>query len=486
MHSTLDDNPPMATDMATQMATQTATFAGLKGVSSIAADAAKRMGLKHPTPVQSQAIPAIAAGSDVLAQAPTGSGKTVAFALPVLQSLMQTGRHVQSAPATGAIGVDLERKRAASPHGERQPSERRAVRALVLVPTRELAAQVGDVINQLAQHWVQSPSMGSTAPLKIASVFGGVSINPQMLRLRGGADVVVATPGRLLDLVSSNALYLGQVQSLVLDEADRLLDLGFADELAQVLKLLPAKRQNLLFSATLPERVQALAAQLLREPTHIVVAPVAESAPDITQRTIAVDPSKRTQLLRHLIQTHSYKRVLVFAATKYTAHTVAEKLRKADIAAAPFHADLAQGTRSQVLADLKNGTWDVVVTTDLAARGLDVLNLNVVFNYDLPRSADDYTHRIGRTGRAGASGLAISFVSVGTQAHMRLIEKRQGLALEREVVDGFEPTEAPARDVSAEMPTHHQPSHATQGLDPNGGVKGQRPSKKDKLRAALK
>ena len=388
-----------------------------------------------PTPIQEQAIPAALQGRDVLGSAQTGSGKTAAFVLPLLQRLEQT------------------------------PFESpRRVAALILVPTRELCTQVGEEIRALAQHLPRA--------VKVSIVFGGVSINPQMMRLRGGTDIVVATPGRLLDLLHHNALTLGSVSTLVLDEADRLFDLGFAEELGRILSLLPERRQNLFFSATFPPAVQALANTLLRDPVRVEVAPEPESAPDITQRAIAVDTGRRTQLLRHLYQQHHWSRVLVFVATKHSAEMIADKLRKARINAEPFHGELSQGKRTQVLADFKASRLKVVIATDVAARGLDIAQLPVVVNYDLPRSAVDYVHRIGRTGRAGESGVAVSFVSASTEAHFRLIEKRQGLSLALEQVEGFEPVEAaPPLDNSPNAPG-------------NGGVKGSRPSKKDKLRAA--
>ena len=408
-------------------------FASL-GLSPALAHAAEKAGFVTPTPIQGAAIPAILQGADLLGAAQTGSGKTAAFALPLLQQLQLS--------TTGGP---------------------RRVRALVLVPTRELAAQVGEVLRSLAQHLLQ--------PLKIAIVFGGVSINPQMLGLRGGADIVVATPGRLLDLVEHNALRLGAVAHLVLDEADRLLDLGFAEELQCVLALLPAQRQNLFFSATFPAAVQALADGLLKNPVRVEVPHTPGNEPAIEQRAIAVDASRRTQLLRHLVKEHNWSRVLVFVATQYAAEHVAEKLYKAGIYATPFHGGLSQGARKQVLQEFKDERWQVVVTTDLAARGIDIAQLPTVVNYDLPRSAVDYVHRIGRTGRAGDSGVAVSFVTADAEAHFRLIEKRQHLALPREQIAGFEPTEA-ARPVSATDPAG------------TGGVKGKRPSKKDKLRAA--
>ena len=409
-------------------------FASL-GLLPALVEAATELGFATPTPVQAQAIPAVLSGADLLATAQTGSGKTAAFALPLLQQLQQGQAHTP-----------------------------RRVRALVLVPTRELAAQVGEVMRRLSQ------AAHGNQPLKIAVVFGGVSINPQMMALRGGADVVIATPGRLLDLVEHNALRLASVATLVLDEADRLLDLGFAEELQRVLALLPDQRQNLFFSATFPPAVEALAQGLLRAPVRIEVADAPDTTPVIAQRVIQVDTGRRTELLRHLLQESGWAKVLVFVATQYSAEHVAWKLYKAGIFATPFHGGLSQGARQKVLEDFKGGGFDVVVTTDLAARGIDISQLPAVVNYDLPRSAVDYVHRIGRTGRASESGTAVSFVTAATEAHFRLIEKRQNLSLPREQIPGFEPTELEAPSVAATPPG-------------TGGIKGKRPSKKDKLRA---
>jgi superfamily II DNA/RNA helicase len=280
---------------------------------------------------------------------------------------------------------------------------------------------------------------------------------------------VVATPGLLLDLVERNALRLGEVEALVLDEADRLLDLGFAEELARVVALLPAQRQTLLFSATFPPAVQALAAPLLREPVRVEVAQADRPVAAIVQRAIAVDADRRTALLHHLLQVHAGERVLVFVATRHAADHVARKLHQRGLYVTPLHGEMSQGQRTEVLRQFRTGGFDIVVTTDLAARGLDIDALALVVNYDLPRSPTQYVHRIGRTGRAGASGVAISFISAATEAHFQLIEKRQHLVLPREQVPGFEPTEQPV------------PVLAAPGT---GGIKGKRPSKKDKLRAA--
>jgi superfamily II DNA/RNA helicase len=398
---------------------------------------AAQMGLQEPTPIQSQAMPVVLAGQDLVATAATGSGKTVAYALPLLQNLFAPPQVRETSP--------------------------RPVRLLVLVPTRELATQVGAVIAQLAAYLPQK--------LKTLVAAGGVSINPQMMALRGGADVVVATPGRLLDLVSHNALRLGQVKALVLDEADRLLDLGFADELQPILALLPVTRQTLLLSATFAPAVQSLAEALVPQARRLEVQapPVAE--PLIAQRAISVDEAQRTRLLKHLFKEHAWERAIVFVATRYSAERVAEKLYKNGVYASPFHGEMSQGARTQALDEFKTGRWDLLICTDLAARGIDIPDMPVVVNYDLPRSADDYIHRIGRTGRAGASGWAISFVTPASEAHFRLIEKRQGLHLPREVIDGFEPVEVACTSTSLTDPMG------------TGGVKGKRPSKKDKLRA---
>jgi len=383
-----------------------------------------------PTPVQAAAIPVVLAGGDVLVTAKTGSGKTTAFVLPLLQRWLAT-----------------------------PPELPRRVHTLILVPTRELAAQVREVVREF--------SANLPAKIKVVSAVGGVSINPQMMALRGGADFIVATPGRLLDLVDHHAVQLSGLTALVLDEADRMLDLGFADELARILTLLPKRRQNLLFSATFPTAVEAMARKLMHEPTRIQLDSDPADAPDIEQRAIRVDTDKRTPLLRHLIATEPWQRVLVFVAKQYTADHVADKLQRNGIRARAFHGDLSQGARSDLLADFKTSAIQVLVATDLAARGLDIVRLPVVVNYDLPRSAIDYTHRIGRTGRAGEAGVAISFITAETQAHFQLIEKRHRLNLTREQIPGFEPTE-PASP----------PAPGT------GGIKGRRKSKKDRLREA--
>ena len=401
------------------------------GLSAPLVRAVADLGYAEPTPIQAAVIPAILRGEDILASAKTGSGKTAAFLLPLLEVLSSRPR-----------------------------GSSRVVRTLIVVPTRELAAQIVEAIRNFGCRLDQR--------LKTCLVIGGVSINPQMMALRGGADLVVATPGRLLDLVDHNALKLSSVETLVLDEADRLLALGFAEELSRIVALLPKTRQSLLFSATFPTAVATLAEELLRNPRRVNLdAGAAPNATIILQRAIEVDAGRRTMLLRHLVATHAWTGVLVFVATKYGADHVAMKLNRAGISAASLHGELSQGARTEALAAFKARRIQVLVATDVAARGIDIAELPAVVNYDLPRSPVDYVHRIGRTGRAGESGTAVSFISADTDAHFRVIEKKNRLAIEREQIAGFEPEELAATP-----------------RDPNGGVKWKRKSKKDKLREA--
>ncbi|MGY4892092.1 UNVERIFIED_CONTAM: DEAD/DEAH box helicase [Xanthomonas axonopodis] len=400
-----------------------------------------RAGVHALTPIQVAMIPPMLAARDLIATAQTGSGKTLAYALPLLQQRLQ-------AP-------------------EQAP---RVLGGLILVPTRELVAQVAQTLLSLAAALPRR--------LKIVAATGGEAINPQLMALRGGADIVIATPGRLLDLVTHNALRLSQVSTLVLDEADRLLDLGFGTELDRILALLPAQRQSVLVSATFPAAIASLAKRRLRDPLRITLDATPEQAPAIAQRAIAVDAGQRTQLLRHLLLEYGWPQLLVFVASRHSADKVAEKLSKTGIAALPLHGELSQGRRERTLRAFKQADVQVLVATDLAGRGIDIDALPAVLNYDLPRSTVDYTHRIGRTARAGASGVAISFVTADSAQQWRLIEKRQGLRVPTSVIEGFEPTpvQAPAPD--------HAPGAAVRAADDNGGIKGKRPSKKDKLRAA--
>ena len=383
-------------------------------------------GYQEPTPVQAAVIPEVLAGRDVWAKASTGTGKTAAFVLPILEMI-------------GSLTVP------------------RRVKVLVLVPTRELAKQTLDVITALRGHLSQR--------LKTVVVLGGVSINPQMMELRGGADIVVATPGRLLDLVDKNALALGGVKQLVLDEADRLMDNNFRDELARIVALLPTERQTLLFSATFSPALAKLEKQMMRDPVRIEVEEPATEVPSITQRAIEVDAPRRTPLLRHLIETLGWERVLVFVATTHATEHVAAKLRTAGLNAIALSGELSQGARTKALDMFRASRVHVLVATDLASRGLDITGLPAVVNYDLPRSPTDYVHRIGRTGRAGETGVAVSFVTAESAAHFALIEKTHKHWIARERIAGFEPTQAPVAPPST------------------GGVKGTRMSKKDKARA---
>jgi ATP-dependent RNA helicase RhlE len=396
------------------------------GLSPALLRAVADQGYQEPTPVQAAVIPEVLAGRDVWAKAATGTGKTAAFVLPILQML-------------GPLTVP------------------RRLAALILVPTRELAKQTLDVIAALRAHLPRRP--------KAIAVLGGVSINPQMMELRGGADIVVATPGRLLDLVARNALVLGGVKQLVLDEADRLMHDNFADELDRIVALLPPARQTLLFSATFSPAVAKLEQQLLRAPVRIAIDEPAAELPAITQRAIEVDAPRRTQLLRHLLETHGWERVLVFVATTHATEHVAAKLRAAGINAIALSGELSQGARTKALDMFRASRVHVLVATDLASRGRDIVGLPAVVNYDLPRSPTDYLHRIGRTGRAHETGVAVSFVTAQTAHHFALIEKTHAHRVARERIAGFEPTEAPVAPPST------------------GGIKGARPSKKDKLRA---
>ena len=409
------------------------------GLSAQAVAAAAAEGFVQPTPIQQQAITPVLQKRDVVGHAQTGSGKTLAYALPLLDRLT-----AQSAARPMQIQV------------------------LILVPTRELAVQVGTTLQGLARHFAQAPKMNF--------VYGGVSINPQMMALRGGTQLVVATPGRLLDLLDHNALNLNAVGTLVLDEADRLLELGFSQELQRIQSLLPKQLQTLLFSATFPSSVMSLVQEMTEEPVEIDIQNASQSPVVITHRAIATDSTSRTQLLRHLIQSHQWTRVLVFVATKHAAEIVADKLRKAKIAAEPFHGLLSQGKRTQVLADFKASRITAVVATDLAARGIDISQLPVVVNYDLPRSAVEYTHRVGRTGRAGDAGLAVTLVTPDTHAHFALIQKRNSVQMSLETIAGFESKQSVPPEMGSPT-TQSKPDQA-------GGIKGRRPNKKDKLRAA--
>ncbi len=368
---------------------------------------------QHPTPIQAQAIPSVLAGRDLIAGANTGSGKTATFALPILQDIFLQQQAEKSLP---------------SYHQSRKGNH---VAALILVPTRELAKQVADSIKSYAVHF--------NGVIKTVAVFGGVSANTQMLALRGGTDILVATPGRLIDLIASNAIKLDRVNTLVLDEADRMLSLGFTDELSGLLALLPKKKQILLFSATFPEQVQVLTQELLNNPLEIQVQ--SADASTLVQRVFTVNKGEKTAVLAHLIKQHQWRQALIFVNAKNSCNHLAEKLLKRGITAEVFHGDKAQGARSRVLDAFKAGEVEVLIATDIAARGLDIDKLPVVINFDLPRSPPDYMHRIGRSGRAGEVGLALSLIDYNDYHHFKVIEKKNKFWLEREQVVGFEANE---------------------------------------------
>lgn len=403
------------------------------GLSESLTSQLNNLGYLNPTAIQKQAIPTVLKGHDVLAAAETGSGKTAGFVLPILEQLI-------SLPAPQANGLH----------------------ALVLVPTRELAVQV--------EQAVQDYSRGLSRPVKSLAVYGGVSINTQMLAMRGGCDIVVATPGRLLDLTGKNAINLGSLKTLVLDEADRMLALGFEQELASIKAQLPSRRQNLLFSATFPEDVQALIKHWLTDPVRLEIRPESSIPETLEQKGIEVDHNNRTQLLKHLLTQESWSQVLVFVASKRTASNIKNKLDRSGIQAEALHGDMPQNERNRAMKHFRNQSARILIATDLAARGIDIPALPCVINYDLPRSVADYIHRIGRTARAGESGLAISFVDHESDAHFRLIEKKNRLTIPREQIPGFERSQ--------------QVPEAVMKQKGQAPVKGKRKSKKDKLREA--
>jgi len=371
------------------------------GLSAELLQAVSDQGYSHPTPIQAKAIPVVLEGRDVLAGAQTGTGKTAGFTLPLLQRLSA-------------------RKPGPGP---------RPVRALVLAPTRELAAQVGESINLYGRH----------LPLRSAVIFGGVNIRPQIQTLRQGADILVATPGRLLDHVGQKTLNLSQVEILVLDEADRMLDMGFLPDIRRILALLPGQRQNLLFSATFSNEIKQLADRLLNAPTLIEVARRNTAAESVSQVVHQVDKNRKRELLSFLIGSRNLQQVLVFTRTKHGANRLASQLEKDGISAAAIHGNKSQGARTRALADFKKGAVRVLVATDIAARGLDIDQLPQVVNFELPNVPEDYVHRIGRTGRAGNAGEAISLVCVDEHKLLSDIERVLNRQVPKVSVDGYRP-----------------------------------------------
>ncbi len=366
--------------------------------------AVREQGYETPTPVQAKAIPIVLDGRDLLAGAQTGTGKTAGFVLPLLQRL--------------------------APHASTSTSPaRHALRALILTPTRELAMQVEESVRTYGKH----------IPLRSTTVFGGVNINPQTLALRRGVEILVATPGRLLDHYQQGNLHFGSLEVLVLDEADRMLDMGFIRDIKKILALLPAKRQNLLFSATFTEEIRQLASGLLNDPAFVDVAPRNAAAELVEQVVHPVDREKKRALLSHLIRSHKLDQVLVFTRTKHGASRLAEQLERDGIAAAAIHGNKSQPQRIKALSDFKQGQVTVLVATDIASRGLDIDQLPHVVNYELPQVPEDYVHRIGRTGRAGVEGKALSLVCVDEAKLLREIERLLKRTLPKEEIAGFTP-----------------------------------------------
>ncbi len=381
-----------------------------------------------PTAIQEKVIPLVLEKKDIMAQAQTGSGKTASFVLPILELLSQT-------PTEG----------------------KRKIKVLVLTPTRELTLQVAESFKLFGKALADKP--------KVVSVIGGEGIGDQIYAIQKGCDIVVATSGRFLDVLSKKQMTLKHLEFLVLDEADKMLNLGFSEELDAILEAIPSQRQNLLFSATYPEKMLQIAAKVTQTAIKVSVEAEAPTVEAIKQRVIEVNSENRGPLLRHLLKKEKWKRVLVFMANKRATDNIAEKFKKRGYAAESFHGDLSQEDRNYTIDAFKAKKIQILFSTDIISRGLHIEGIDCVINFDLPRSPADYIHRIGRTGRAGESGLAISFIGHEEQAHFKLIEKRSQIKLEREQVEGFELTGIAPQRVKGPAP-----------------VKGKKKSKKDKLR----
>lgn len=375
------------------------TFNSL-GLSAPILKAVAEQGYTTPSPIQAQAIPVVMAGKDVMAAAQTGTGKTAGFTLPILQRL------------SGG-----------------EPAHGNQVRVLILTPTRELAAQVADSVSTYGKH----------LPLRCAVVFGGVKINPQMMKLRRGVDVLVATPGRLLDLYGQNAVKFKQLEILVLDEADRMLDMGFIHDIRKILSFLPSRRQNLMFSATFSDEIRMLAKGLVNNPVEISVSPPNTTVDTVQQWICPVDKKRKSALLTQLIHDNAWEQVLVFTKTKHGANRLSRHLEAEGIHAVAIHGNKSQAARTKALAGFKKGAIRILVATDIAARGLDIDQLPHVVNFDLPHVPEDYVHRIGRTARAGASGEAVSLVSADEFKQLCDIERLINQLIERKIVEDFEP-----------------------------------------------
>lgn len=394
--------------------------------------ALKENSFLEATPIQTKVIPLVLNGDDIMAKAQTGTGKTASFVLPILNMLM-----------------------------EQKPPKKQTIRVLVLTPTRELTLQVADIFSLMSAFMTYTP--------KVVSVIGGEDIGGQLTSIQKGCEIIVATSGRLLDIVNKKQIDISSVEYFVLDEADKMLDLGFSDELDQILEILPLKRQNLLFSATYPPKMLNIASRITNSAIKITIEDEKPTVENIIQRAISVNRENRSALLRELIKKYKWSKVLVFMANKRASDNIAQKFRKYGLQAESFHGNLAQDERNYTLEDFKNKKIRILFATDIASRGLHIDDIDCVVNFDLPRSVDDYIHRIGRTSRAGKSGVAISFIGHEDLEHFSLIEKRCELIIEKEQIDGFELSGKAIEKVKGQAP-----------------VKGKRKSKKDKLREMKK
>jgi ATP-dependent RNA helicase RhlE len=372
------------------------------GLSAALLKAVDKKGYSEPSPIQEKAIPRILEGKDVLASAQTGTGKTAGFTLPILQIL-----------------------------AEKAPERRRQIRTLILTPTRELAAQIYENVREY----------GEFLDIRSTVIFGGVNQNPQVKTLRQGVDILIATPGRLLDLHNQKVFTLSNVEILVLDEADRMLDMGFLRDIKKIMALIPARRQNLLFSATFSADIKKLAGEFLHNPVLVEATPENTTAEMVSHKIYLVDKGNKNDLAIKLIKEGDWHQVLVFTRTKHGANKLSQKLEKSGLSSAAIHGNKTQNARTKALAGFKDNKIRVLVATDIAARGLDIPLLPHVINYELPNIPEDYVHRIGRTGRAGASGDAISLVGIDERTYLREIEKLLGQKLDTEIVKGFEPTD---------------------------------------------
>lgn len=382
-------------------------------------------GYKDPTEIQKKSIPEILLNKHILASAQTGTGKTAGFTLPLLQRL-----------------------------SENEPKGKRNIRALILTPTRELAAQIYDNVLEYSKH----------INLRSTVIFGGVNQRPQVATLRQGVDILIATPGRLLDLVNQRVLFLDNVEILVLDEADRMLDMGFKRDIDKIMSLIPSRRQNLLFSATFSKEIKFLARDILNNPETVETSPQNTTVEAIVQKAYKVDKNKKPELIIKLIKEGGWSQVLVFTRTKHGANNLCKKMIKSDIQAAAIHGNKSQSARTKALFGFKNGTVEVLVATDIAARGLDIPLLPHVINFELPNIPEDYVHRIGRTGRAGAKGEALSLVSGDENIYLRDIEKLIGSRIQISTVEGFEPDPnfVPAEN-NQRTRTKHKPRNPNKG-----------------------